>query len=186
MKLSRPLPLIILALAGFAIAEPPGSRGSPAPPASHAPAPVDPEASVRTTAAAFLSSFLKKQGDHHLCELRMSGSAIRIELSGLHLTRVTSLPVSPADHPNGITESRYVLIDYSGYRARSPRTAQWSAWSDSPNPLLPSAIRVEKGADGQWRANPKDFQLLTRLSTRADPAIIPHIAQPATAVHAAN
>ena len=50
-------------------------------------------------------------------------------------------------------------------RTRNPRTAQWSAWSDSPNSLLPSAIRVEKGADGQWQANPKDFHLLTRLST---------------------
>ena len=174
IKLSLPLPWIILALTGFAIAEP------------HAPASEDPEFAVRATAAAFLSGYVKKQADHHLCALRLSDSPIRIELDGLHLGRVIANPVSPADQANGITESRLVLMDYSTYRAHGTRTALWSRWSVFPNPLLPGAIRVEKGPDGQWRANPKDFQLLCRLATRNDPAIVPHDAQPAHPIQASK
>ena len=174
MKLSLPLPLIILALAEFSVAEP------------HAPAPPEPEAAVRSTAAAFLSSYVKKQADHYPCELRLSGSQIQIELDGLQLGRVVANPVSPADQANGITESRLILIDYSNYRAHSTRTAQWSRWSVFPNPLLPGAIRVEKGPDGQWRANSKDFQLLCRLSAHNDPAIVPHAAQLALSTQASK
>jgi hypothetical protein len=186
MKQVLPLPLIILALVGSAAANPTGSNDSPSLTTSTAPGPDDPESAVRTTAAAYLAGFLRKQADHHLCRIHLGDSAIWIELSGLHLSHVVANPVSPTDEAEGITDSRLVRIDYTTYRARSPRAAQWSQWSDRPNPLLPSAIRVEKGPNGHWQARPKDFQLMTRFTSQGDPGSIPHLAQPATAVQASK
>ncbi len=186
MKYALPLPLIILALVSSAVAETPGSHGSPISMAAHLSALDEPDSAVRTTAAAFLAGYLQKQSDHPLCQIRLSGSAIWIELTGLRLNRLVAKPITPTDTANGITESWLVMIDYTSYRARNLQSAQWSKWSDAPNLLLPSAIRVEKRTDGHWQVNPKDFHLLTPLSTPSGPATIPHAAQPATAAQASK
>lgn len=186
MKHVLTLPLMILTVAGPASANPSGSNDPSSSMTSSAPASDDSESAVRTTAAAFLACLVKKQADHHLCQVHLGSSAIWIELSGLHLSRIDAHPVSPADEAQGITDSRLVRINYTTYRARSPRAAQWSRWSDRPNPLLPSTIRIEKGPDGHWQASPKDFQLMTRFTGQGDPGSIPHLAQPATAVQASK
>lgn len=186
MKHVLTLPLMILALVGSASANLSGPHDSASSMNSSAPATDDTESVVRTTAAAFLSGLVKKQSDHHLCQIHLGGSAIWIELSGLHLSRIAANPVSGADEAVGITDSRLVQIDYTTYRVRSPRAAQWSRWSDRPNPLLPRAIRIEKGPDGHWQANPRDFQLMSRFTHQDDPGSIPHLAQPSNAVQAAK
>ena len=107
---------------------------------------------------------MKKQANHHLCQIRLSGADISVELDGLHLSRVTTRPPTPEEKTRGITERASIQIEYTAYRTYNQKTGQWSQTCDQPNWYFPATIIIDKSTDGQWRVNPANFHQLNRIS----------------------
>ena len=128
------------------------------------PPPQNTDSAIRATAEKLLASYVKRQADHHLCQICLSGAAIWVELDNLHLTQGTTRPPTRTEKANGITESASIQIKYTAYRTYNQRTAQWSRACNQPNWYLPATITLEKTSDGKWQASTTNFYQLNRFS----------------------
>lgn len=141
----------------------------------------DTQLRIANAAAEALARYVKPRNGNHLSERNDGASRTWMETKGLKLTRITSMPGTPADAANGITQIYLVAIEGDMYRTFDRNANRWTPWSNGRNPFMPSAITVECRSDGSLNAYSKEFSRLIMFGAHGSPETISKELQPETA-----